>query len=128
MQVTTSVDDFPALMRDWAEWTQNLQGLGYSGSTTIWRAQFGSGGGEFESTVPLGIRLLETPGALRRLIDAMDARMAAESAAYDAAIAAYPWPTIPAALGTPPSGGTQNGLSYPITSYPLTVYRPYAIN
>lgn len=67
-----AIDDFPGLMREWAEWTTNLQGLGYSDSTTLWRAQFGTGGGQFGSTVPPGITLLETHGALRRLIDAMD--------------------------------------------------------
>ena len=71
MQVT-AIDDFPGLMREWAEWTQNLQGLGYSDSTTLWRAQFGTGGGQFASCIPLGIRLLEAHGALQRLIDAMD--------------------------------------------------------
>lgn len=68
-----AIDDFPGLMREWAEWTTNLQGLGYSDSTTLWRAQFGQGGSGFASSVPAGLRLLETHGALRRLIDAMDA-------------------------------------------------------
>lgn len=67
-----AIDDFPGLMRLWAEWTHNLDGLGYSDSTTLWRAQFGTGGGQFGSAVPLGLRLLETGGELRRLIDAMD--------------------------------------------------------
>lgn len=73
MAQTIAVDDFAGLMREWAEWVNNLQGLGYSDSTTLWRAQFGSGGGEFSSAIPLGLRLLETHGALRRLIDAMEA-------------------------------------------------------
>ena len=68
-----AIDDFAGLMREWAEWVTNLQGLGYSDSTTLWRAQFGSGGGEFSSSIPLGIRLLEAHGALARLIEAMDA-------------------------------------------------------
>jgi hypothetical protein len=67
------IDDFPGLMREWAEWVHNLEGLGYSDSTTIWRAAMGSSDGEFASAIPLGIRLLETHGALRRLINAMDA-------------------------------------------------------
>ena len=70
---TVAIDDFPGLMREWAEWTQNLQGLGFSDSTTLWKAQFGKGGEEFKSSIPAGIRLLETHGALRRLIEAMDA-------------------------------------------------------
>lgn len=68
----TAIDDFSGLMREWAEWTTNLQGLGYSDSTTLWRAQFGQGGSGFASSVPAGLRLLETHGALRRLIEAMD--------------------------------------------------------
>ena len=73
MTQSLAIDDFPGLMREWAEWVTNLQGLGYSDSTTLWRAQFGSGGGEFSSSIPLGIRLLDTHGALARLIEAMDA-------------------------------------------------------
>lgn len=68
----TAIDDFPALMREWAEYVHNLEGLGHSDSTTLWRAQFGHGGGQFQSAVPLGLRLLEVHGALKRLIDAMD--------------------------------------------------------
>lgn len=67
-----AIDDFPGLMREWAEWVHNLEGLGYSDSTTLHRAVMGAGGGQFGSSVPLGIRLLETHGALRRLINAMD--------------------------------------------------------
>jgi len=51
----------------------NLDGLGYSDATTIWRAAMGSMSGEFESSPPAGLSLLETHGALRRLIVAMDA-------------------------------------------------------
>ena len=70
--MTVAIDDFAGLMREWAEWVHNLEGLGYSDSTTLHRAVMGAGGGQFESSVPLGIRLLETHGALKRLIVAMD--------------------------------------------------------
>lgn len=68
---STAIDDFAGLMREWAEWVTNLQGLGHSDSTTLWRAQFGRGGLEFASAVPHGLDRLEAHGALRRLIDAM---------------------------------------------------------
>lgn len=68
-----AIDDFPGLMREWAEYVHNLEGLGYSDSTTLWRAVMGSGEGNFQSSPPLGLRRLETDGALKRLINAMDA-------------------------------------------------------
>ena len=70
--MTTGIDDFPGLMREWAEWVTNLQGLGYSDSTALWRAQFGKGGESFASSIPAGMHLLEAHGALRRLIDALN--------------------------------------------------------
>jgi hypothetical protein len=68
-----AIDDLPGLMREWVEWEASIAGLGYSDSTTLWRAMMSGGGGGFGSSVPLGIRLLETHGALRRLIAAMKA-------------------------------------------------------
>ena len=57
----------------WADWIIGLEGLGYSDSTTIWRAQFGSGAAEFASSIPHGIRLLTLSGELARLVAAMNA-------------------------------------------------------
>ncbi len=68
-----AIDDFPGLMREWVEYVHNLEGLGYSDSTTLWRAVMGSGEGSFQSSPPIGLRLLEVHGALKRLINAMDA-------------------------------------------------------
>lgn len=68
-----AIDDFPSLMREWAEWITSLEGVGYSDSTTLWRAVMGRGHGEFGSAEPTGMRLLETHGALSRLVAAMAA-------------------------------------------------------
>lgn len=59
-------------MREWSEWAQSLTGLGFSDSTTLWRAVMGTHGGEFASRPPAGLRALEIHGALRRLVSAMD--------------------------------------------------------
>lgn len=67
----TAIDDFPGLMRDWAEWVTSLAGVGYSDATTLWRAMMASSKGEFGSREPAGLDLLETHGALRRLVAAM---------------------------------------------------------
>ena len=66
-------DDFKKLMIAWVEWDEKLEALGFSSSTPVWRAQFGTGGGEFQSSEPFGIKLLHAEGWLRELIDAMDA-------------------------------------------------------
>ena len=66
-----AIDDFPALMREWAEWAKCLVGVGYSDSTPIWRALMANQDGEFKSRPPAGLRELETHGALTRLINAM---------------------------------------------------------
>ena len=68
----SSLDNFASLMREWVEWASKLPGVGYSGSTTLWRAQHGAGGSEFGSAIPLGIDLLDARGALRDLVRAMD--------------------------------------------------------
>jgi len=82
MPMTIAIDDLPGLMREWVEWKASLQGLGYSDSTTIWRAMLSQGGGSFGSALPLGLRLLETHGALRRLVAAMKALEDDESARW----------------------------------------------
>ena len=71
MRQSIAIDDFPGLMREWAEYAHSKGALGFSDSTTVWRAQFGAGGGGFASAPPLGLRLLEVHGPLKRLIDAM---------------------------------------------------------
>lgn len=58
------------------------------------------------------------PAKQQVMIDAMDVRMAAESTGCDAAIAAYPWPKIPANHFILYSNGASNTLTYPITGYP----------
>lgn len=72
MPQVTAIDDFPGLMREWVSWIHELEGLGYSDSTPVWRANFGPGGGSFESSPPKGVDKLKTRGALRRLVAAMD--------------------------------------------------------
>ena len=72
MAKALAVDDFPALMREWSEWAKCLIGVGYSDSTSIWRALMANAAGEFKSRPPSGLQVLETHGALTRLINAMD--------------------------------------------------------
>lgn len=71
MQVT-AIDEFDKLMREWVSWIHELQGLGYSDSTPVWRAQFGNAEGQFLSAPPKGVEKLKTHGALRRLVAAME--------------------------------------------------------
>ncbi len=68
-----AVDDLDGLLREWAEWAETCMALGHSDSTPIWRANFGHGSGTFASAPPRRVELLEIRGALRRLVQAMDA-------------------------------------------------------
>jgi len=68
-----AIDDFDALLREWAAWIESCRGLGFSDSTPVWRALFGHGDGNFGSSVPTRVDVLEVRGALKRLINAMDA-------------------------------------------------------
>lgn len=68
-----AIDDLDGLLREWAEWTEACRALGHSDSTPVWRASFGQGAGEFGSKPPLRVEMLEIYGALKRLVNAMDA-------------------------------------------------------
>lgn len=68
-----AIDDFDGLLREWAEYAQELVALGYSDSTPVWRAHFGHGDGNFGSSPPRRVEMLEVRGALKRMVLAMDA-------------------------------------------------------
>lgn len=69
-------DDLPPLLRDWAHWMEQAETAGYPDATILWRAMHAQMSGDFQSTVPAGVRILEITGALRRLDIAMKALLA----------------------------------------------------
>lgn len=79
-------DPLPGLLREWAQWYESLNAVGYADSTAVWRAAQGEGGGGFASSIPPGVDRLRLHGALRRLVEAMDALMADEDARLSVAI------------------------------------------
>ncbi len=68
----TAAEEFAGLMQQWAVWITSVEALGYSTSTPVWRAQFGSGGEGFASAPPMRVELLEIRGKFRALVEAME--------------------------------------------------------
>lgn len=65
------VDPLPGLLREWAEWFERAASAGYSDSTVLWRAVMGPGSGEFKSSPPVGLWLLEIHGELAQVNNAI---------------------------------------------------------
>ena len=65
------VDQLPIILKEWAEWFETTLSVGYSDSTTLYRALFGYMELSPQSSEPRGVKVLECDPRVKRADEAI---------------------------------------------------------